>query len=103
MHSITASTPPTRRRLLSEHAGTDVLVIGTHFAPPCAGHLVADDALVDDHGSRVTPEVWTLYEQAIGRFGTVPTLIEWDTDVPLLSVLLDEADTARRRMKVADG
>jgi len=33
----------TRRRLLAEHAGTDVLVIGTHFAPPCAGHLVADD------------------------------------------------------------
>ena len=68
-----------------------------------AGHLVTDDALVDDHGSRVTPEVWTLYEQAIGRFGTVPTLIEWDTDVPPLSVLLDEADAARCRMKVADG
>jgi uncharacterized protein (UPF0276 family) len=68
-----------------------------------AGHLVTDDALVDDHGSRVTLEVWTLYEQAIGRFGTVPTLIEWDTDVPPLSVLLDEADAARCRMKVADG
>ena len=31
----------TRRRLLSEHGDTDVLVIGTHFAPPCSGHLVA--------------------------------------------------------------
>lgn len=31
----------TRRRLLAEHGNTDVLVIGTHFAPPCAGHLVA--------------------------------------------------------------
>jgi glyoxylase-like metal-dependent hydrolase (beta-lactamase superfamily II) len=30
----------TRRRLLSEHGDTDVLVIGTHFAPPCSGHLV---------------------------------------------------------------
>ncbi len=30
----------TRRRLLAEHGDTDVLVIGTHFAPPCAGHLV---------------------------------------------------------------
>jgi glyoxylase-like metal-dependent hydrolase (beta-lactamase superfamily II) len=32
----------TRRRLLDELAGTEVMVIGTHFAPPCAGHLVAD-------------------------------------------------------------
>jgi glyoxylase-like metal-dependent hydrolase (beta-lactamase superfamily II) len=31
----------TRRRLLGEYADTDVLVIGTHFGPPCAGHLVA--------------------------------------------------------------
>ena len=31
----------TRRRMLSEHGDTDVLVIGTHFAPPCSGHLVA--------------------------------------------------------------
>ena len=37
-----AQSEATRRRLLEEHAGTDVLVIGTHFAPPCAGHLVAD-------------------------------------------------------------
>ena len=32
----------TRRRLLDEYADTDVLVIGTHFGPPCAGHLVRD-------------------------------------------------------------
>jgi glyoxylase-like metal-dependent hydrolase (beta-lactamase superfamily II) len=32
----------TRRRLLAEYADTDVLVIGTHFAPPCSGHLVSD-------------------------------------------------------------
>jgi uncharacterized protein (UPF0276 family) len=64
-----------------------------------AGHLVTDDALVDDHGSRVAPAVWTLYEHALDRFGPVPTLIEWDTDVPPLAVLLDEADAARRRME----
>jgi uncharacterized protein (UPF0276 family) len=68
-----------------------------------AGHLVTDDALVDDHGSRVTPEVWTLYEQALARFGTVPTLVEWDTDVPPLPVLQAEADAARCRMKAVDG
>ena len=46
---------------------------------------------IDDHGSRVAPEVWALYALALARFGAVPTLIEWDTDVPRLDVLLDEA------------
>ena len=63
-----------------------------------AGHSIADDVLVDDHGSRVAPAVWSLYERAIARFGAVPTLIEWDTDVPALAVLVDEADCARRRL-----
>jgi len=54
--------------------------------------------LVDDHGSRVAPAVWSLYERALARFGPVPTLIEWDTDIPPLSVLVDEADGARSRL-----
>ncbi len=66
-----------------------------------AGHLVGDDVLVDDHGSRVAPVVWSLYERALQRFGPVPTLIEWDTDIPPLSVLVDEADSARRRLERA--
>jgi glyoxylase-like metal-dependent hydrolase (beta-lactamase superfamily II) len=37
-----AQSTATRRRLLDEFADTDVLVIGTHFAPPCSGHLVSD-------------------------------------------------------------
>ena len=64
-----------------------------------AGHLVTAAALVDDHGSRVAPAVWTLYERALARFGAVPTLVEWDTDVPELPVLLAEADAARVRME----
>ncbi len=63
-----------------------------------AGHLVGDDVLVDDHGSRVAPAVWSLYERALARFGPVPTLIEWDTDIPPLSVLVEEADGARSRL-----
>ncbi|MGH6717235.1 MAG: multinuclear nonheme iron-dependent oxidase, partial [Bradyrhizobium sp.] len=47
-----------------------------------------------DHGSRVIPEVWALYAEALARFGPVPTLIEWDTNVPPLDVLLDEAARA---------
>jgi uncharacterized protein len=66
-----------------------------------AGHAHCGDIVIDDHGSRVSPEVWALYRHAIARFGTVPTLIEWDTDVPALSVLLDEADLAREAAEQA--
>lgn len=60
-----------------------------------AGHCERDDGLViDDHGSRVREGVWRVYEHAIRRFGPVPTLIEWDTDVPDLGVLLGEAARA---------
>ena len=51
---------------------------------------------IDDHGSRVAPEVWALYAEALARFGPVPTLIEWDTDVPPLTLLLEEAAQAGR-------
>jgi len=70
-----------------------------------AGHLrkrVGErEILIDDHGSRVCPEVWALYERAIARFGPVPTLIEWDTDVPPLEVLAAEARTADRVLDAA--
>jgi uncharacterized protein (UPF0276 family) len=51
---------------------------------------------IDDHGSRVSEEVWALYQQAIARFGAVPTLIEWDNEIPALDVLLQEAHRAGR-------
>ena len=43
-------------------------------------------------------DVWALYERALARFGRRPTLIEWDTDVPPLAVLLAEAAEAARRL-----
>ncbi len=58
--------------------------------------------LVDTHGARVAGPVWQLYEAALARFGPVPTLIEWDTDVPPLEVLLNEAREAQLRMEAAD-
>jgi uncharacterized protein (UPF0276 family) len=61
-----------------------------------AGHLVTPEAVIDHHGDRVAAPVWDLYEKALQRFGTVSTLIEWDTDVPALAVLLEEAEHARR-------
>ena len=57
--------------------------------------LGLDDIVIDDHGSRVCDAVWGLYVHAIAHYGAVPTLIEWDTDVPALDVLLVEADRAR--------
>lgn len=64
-----------------------------------AGHTLKrlDDGhalRIDDHGSRVAPEVWLLYAQALARFGPVPTLVEWDTNLPPMEVLLGEAATA---------
>ncbi|MCB1954190.1 MAG: DUF692 domain-containing protein [Rhodocyclaceae bacterium] len=60
-----------------------------------AGHLVTEHSVVDHHGDRVAEPVWALYRDAVARFGPVPTLIEWDTDVPPLAVLLDEVERAR--------
>lgn len=84
--------------------GEDALA-ALHAIPPSyvgelhlAGHLVTDDAVIDHHGTRVAPPVWQLYEAALQRFGPVSTLVEWDTDLPALSVLLEEADHASQRL-----
>jgi uncharacterized protein (UPF0276 family) len=60
-----------------------------------AGFDRVGDLLIDTHGQRVAEPVWMLYRYAVQRFGPVPTLVEWDTDVPELAVLLDEAAKAR--------
>ncbi len=69
-------------------------------------HLAGFDAsgpcLIDNHGSRVAPPVWDLYRATIERFGDKPTLIEWDTDLPALDVLLDEAALARQILETHD-
>lgn len=68
-----------------------------------AGHTDTGDWVIDDHGSAVAAPVWALYRHAIGRCGPVPTLIEWDTDLPPLDTLLDEAARADAAMHSADG
>jgi hypothetical protein len=74
---------------LAGHAANDV----------GGGNADGRTILIDDHGSPVADPVWSLYERALRRFGTTPTLIEWDTDVPPLAVLLAEAAKAGRRLK----
>ena len=65
-----------------------------------AGHAVNQTpdgpVLIDDHGSQVPMPVWQLYAEAVRRFGVHPTLIEWDTDIPALDVLIGEARMADR-------
>jgi len=69
---------------------------------PLAGHSVNrfedGEMLIDTHSAPVAREVWKLYSEAVGLYGPIPTLIEWDTDIPPLAVLLNEAAQAGRIM-----
>jgi uncharacterized protein (UPF0276 family) len=69
-----------------------------HLAGHARRHVGGHDLLIDDHGSEVSEAVWTLYEQALRRFGPVPTLIEWDNDVPPLATLVAQAQAADVRL-----
>jgi uncharacterized protein len=63
-----------------------------------AGHTVTEldgcQIRIDTHSERVCQAVWDLYAYAVGRLGAIPTLIEWDTDIPELEVLIEEASRA---------
>jgi uncharacterized protein (UPF0276 family) len=60
-----------------------------------AGYDQQEGYLFDTHGHRVHGPVWALYAEAIRRLGPVPTLIEWDTDIPSYAVLAEEAAKAQ--------
>ena len=72
-------------------AYVDALPFGIVGEVHLAGYCETDALVVDDHGSRVRPAVWAVYEHALRRFGVLPTLVEWDTELPPLDVLLGEA------------
>ena len=63
-------------------------------------HQDTDDAgaplLIDAHGSPVADPVWALYGHVLARTGPIPTLIEWDNDVPTWPVLRAQAEAAER-------
>ena len=75
--------------------------MGGHFDARVDGPDGPEILKIDDHGSRVRDEVWALYAYAIERFGPKPTLIEWDSDVPELEVLLSEARKANAILDAA--
>lgn len=68
-----------------------------------AGHAREADAkdeplLIDTHDRPVDVVVWDLFAHVIDRIGPVPTLIEWDADLPSWPVLLAEAERAEAVM-----
>jgi len=64
-----------------------------------AGFSTRDGCLVDTHDHPVYPEVWKLYEFALQHIGPRPTLIEWDSDIPALAVLMGEAEKAQQYLE----
>lgn len=76
---------------LPAHAVGEIHLAGHSVRPLEQGRTIR----IDDHGSAVSPEVWALYTHAVRRFGRVPTLIEWDNNLPTLAVLLEQAALAQ--------
>lgn len=73
-----------------------------------AGHSARQDAqgmplFIDSHDGPVQAETWDLYARTLALIGPVPTLIEWDSNLPEWSALLNEAQQAERHLFAADG
>ena len=60
------------------------------FTVPSAGSMA-----IDDHSQAVSQTCWQLYEYSLQKFGAVPTLIEWDNQLPPWQTLVEQADKAR--------
>jgi uncharacterized protein (UPF0276 family) len=67
-----------------------------HLAGHSVRRLPEGAILIDTHDAPVSDEVWALYREACARFGKAPTLIEWDSQLPALDVLVSEARKADR-------
>lgn len=65
-----------------------------HLGGHAEEDLPSGPLLIDDHGSPVADPVWTLYAEVIAAAGPLPTLIEWDNDIPPFADLMDEAACA---------
>lgn len=70
-----------------------------HLAGHTVKHFQETDILIDSHDQPVCSEVWELYKFALLRFPSTPVLIEWDSDIPPLPILLNEARKAQQLMQ----
>ncbi len=66
-----------------------------------AGYEKMENYLFDTHGYQVHPPVWELYRATIQKMGAVPTLIEWDTDIPTFATLREEAAKSEQVLREA--
>lgn len=66
-----------------------------HLAGHSVERLPSGPLLIDDHGSPVADPVWALFAEVIARTGPLPSLVEWDNDVPAWTVLAAEAGRAQ--------
>ena len=66
-----------------------------HLGGHAEGTLASGPLLIDAHGAAVADPVWALYADVLARTGPMPTMIEWDNDVPDWPVLQAEADRAQ--------
>lgn len=75
-----------------------------HLAGYHVNKLDDGDIYIDAHNHAVHDGVWDLYRFALERLGDIPTLVEWDADLPELSRLVGEAQKADKiRVEVAGG
>lgn len=72
-----------------------------------AGHAMlegdGETLLVDTHDRRVSSEVWALFRDVVMRHGALPTLIEWDADLPAWTVLETEVQQADEILQSTGG
>jgi uncharacterized protein (UPF0276 family) len=90
----TADTPNQMAGRTSEASRASESARGPRLGP-------IGDILIDTHNTRVCDAVWELYRETVARLGPRPTLIEWDSDLPALAVLVEEAAMADRIMERA--
>jgi len=84
------------RRYLDSVPGHYVAEV--HLAGFTRNQTEAGEILIDTHSRPVAAEVWALYARAIERFGELPTLVEWDADLPPLALLVAESGRAQAIM-----
>ena len=95
----------------SYNHGWDALAYIKKIPPPLVGeiHLAGHQKvhvpnhqtmLIDHHGDYVAKNVWDIYEKTLGLLGPKPTLIEWDTNIPPLNTLLEEAAKAQAYLEI---
>ena len=67
-----------------------------------AGYLDKGTHYLDTHGDHVFPNVWELYEYTMQQVGPIPTMVEWDQNIPDFSVVVEEINKAKAIMDKAE-